>query len=102
MSSNVATLTPVRRTKLALARNRAAENGSDIGVGTFAKKVPDESNRPVTCQARARRFWSATESRERAGFRNRSNGQSDEIWIVCSSNDHRERPNFRTRDQRAM
>ncbi len=29
------------------------------------------------------------------------NGQSDEIRIVCSGNDHRDRPNFRTRDQRA-
>src|SRR5258705_6925736 len=29
------------------------------------------------------------------------NGKSDEIRIVCSGNDHRDRPNFRTRDQSA-
>jgi hypothetical protein len=27
------------------------------------------------------------------------NGQSNEIRIVCSGNDHRDRPDFRTRDQ---
>src|SRR3979411_1033415 len=91
MSSNVATLTPVRRTKLALALSRAAETGSDIGVGTFAKKVPDESNRPVTCQARARRLWSATESSERAGFRNRSiDLGTEELWdVMCLPCPHR-------------
>jgi hypothetical protein len=42
-------------------------------AGTFTKKVLDESNRPVTCQARGRWLRSATERRERAHFRNGSN-----------------------------
>ena len=42
-------------------------------AGTFTKKVLDESNRPVTCQARGR-LRSATQSRERARYRNRSIG----------------------------
>src|SRR3979490_2972878 len=29
------------------------------------------------------------------------NGKSDEIRIVCSGNDHRDRPNFRTRERSA-
>src|ERR1700704_5812210 len=29
------------------------------------------------------------------------NGQRHEIWIIYSGNDHRDCPNFRTRDQRA-
>jgi chromate transporter len=36
----------------------------------------------VTCQARARRLWSAKESRERAGFRNRS-PVSRRVGVVC-------------------
>src|SRR5882757_2744606 len=46
-------------------------------AGTFAGKVLDESNRPVTCQPRVRRLRSAVMSRERTRFRNRST----EWWI---------------------
>ena len=42
-------------------------------AGTFTKKVLDESNRPVTCQACGRWRSSATERRGRTNFRNRSN-----------------------------
>ena len=42
-------------------------------VGTFMKKVLDESKRPVTCQAQIRRPRSATDGRERVHFRNGSN-----------------------------
>jgi hypothetical protein len=38
MASNVATLVPARRWKLALRRSRAAENGLGVDGGSFALK----------------------------------------------------------------
>jgi hypothetical protein len=77
--SNVGRLTPVRRTKLGLARSRVAENGRDIRPGTFAGKVPDESNRPVTCQPPGSQ---ALSHHQKEDFRNRSSDEQQNDYAI--------------------